>query len=150
MNNYIISEFLHAHPAPWHTEEDGMASLIEVSTGKQVENALTPAFAEFVVALVNQRHANCEVAEVVAGEIEAKFEELRRERDSANESINNLIGAYNRLTNTRNTLEEQLAIAGAEKESMRDEMAELHTIISAQRALIDGLQRRLDRLEERA
>ena len=150
MNNYIISEFLHAHPAPWHTEEDGMASLIEVSTGKQVENALTPAFAEFVVALVNQRHANCEVAEVVAGEIEAKFEELRRERDSANVNLNCMIDAYNGVVAQRDNMEVVMLAAQQDKADLRSEMTELHTIISAQRALIDGLQRRLDRLEERA
>lgn len=147
----IINEILENYPAPWQCKlEDNGLFRIWDSTDRTVDSMLTGELARVAVALVNQRHANLKASEAMAGEIEAKFEELRRERDSANVNLNGMIDVCNTAVAQRDNMEVVMLAAQQDKADPRSEMAELNDIISAQRALIDGLQRRLDRLEGRA
>jgi uncharacterized coiled-coil DUF342 family protein len=146
----FINEFLLAHPAPWSKVDNANRDDIIDANGVDIELYITPAFAEFVVALINQRHENRGWLSTVGEMAEAKLEELRRERDEARGSLNAMIDEYNAAVARRDDMEVAVLAAQQDATDLRAEMSELHDIIKAQRALIDGLQRRLDRMEARA
>lgn len=142
----IINCYLADYPTPWIAEREisGFYRILD-KDGGTVDCSLVQSFAEFAVAFVNQRHANRAASEMLAIEIEAKLAELRDERDAAHRQLSDMIDAHSALL----LQSESWRNACDNADEMRNEMAELHDIIAAQRDLIDGLQRRLSRKEAR-